>query len=196
MLISRFLIVTVVACGSPEAPAAPTTRTAPVTDVTDAGDEPDVTPSLPEAGVSAELDPFAGLTDLLTSPDRVEAFALSTTDFVDGPPSSPGRVDGYRIVSTLPAPSKRFTTELASVLLAPPDHFRSAKDAVECSLAHGQVGLRFTRGADVVELSVLASCPGVGIRTSAGNHHDVQLKPDLLGPLVVLMRATYPHTFR
>jgi len=166
-----------------------------VVDVTDAGGAADAAASTEAEGLPRP-EPFEGLTDLLTTPDHVEAFAVSPTDQLDGPPSSPARIAGYRILSKLHPPSKRFITELASILLAPPDHFMDAEHVVRCPFAdHGQVGLRFTRGADVVELSLIASCPGIHIQTSTGPRY-VQLKPDLLGPLVGLMRATYPGTFR
>ncbi len=133
------------------------------------------------------------MADLLEYPDRVDVFVLSTSNFLDGPPGSPRHVSGYPITGKLKPPPPTFAHAVADILLES-DNLRP--DAVLCSLANKHIGLRFTRGADIAELSILAKCPSVaGRSTLMPDFYQPQLKPDQYDRLVALLRTTYPGSF-
>jgi len=136
--------------------------------------------------------PYAPVAEILSSPDKVEAFVLSTRDFADAPASTPHRLTGYPITSSLKAPPPSFAREFSAIVLRD-DAYR--REAVHCSLAEKHLGLRFTRGADVVEISILTACPSVdGVSTIRGNYGG-QLEGDLADDLAKLLRATFGAAF-
>jgi hypothetical protein len=137
--------------------------------------------------------PYAPVADILQAPDKVEAFVLSTRDFVDGPASTPHRLTGYPITSALKAPPASFARDFAAIILRD-DAYRV--EAVHCSLAEKHLGLRFTRGADVVEISILTACPSVtGVSTIDGRNGGGQLEGDHADELAKLLRATFGAAF-
>lgn len=141
----------------------------------------------------ARASPFAPVAEILSSPDKVEAFVLGTRDFVDGPANTPHRLTGYPIASTLKTPPASFARDFAAIVLAD-DAYR--REAVHCSLAEKHIGLRFTRGADVVEISILAACPSVtGVSTIDGRNGGGQLEGDRADALAKLLRATFGAAF-
>lgn len=135
--------------------------------------------------------PYAPVAEILRSPDKIEAFALATRGFADTPASTPHRITGYPITSALRTPPASFARDFASIVLT--DAYRL--EAVQCSLAEKHIGLRFTRGADVVEISILTACPSVtGVSTIAGRTGG-QLEGDLSDRLAKLLRATFGAAF-
>jgi hypothetical protein len=189
-----FACVVLVACGGREtretASPIPTTSTpaAAIVVVTDA--------SAPVAIADAHVprpSPYAPVAEILSSPDKIEAFALGTRDFVDGPPRTPHRLTGYPIISALKTPPASFARQFAAIVLQD-DAYR--REAVHCSLAEKHLGLRFTRGADVVEISILTACPSVsGVSTIDGRNGGGQLEGDRADELAKLLRATFGAAF-
>jgi len=136
--------------------------------------------------------PFARVAEVLSSPDKIEAFALATRDFVDTPAGAPRRLTGYPITATLKPPPASFARDFSAIVLAD-DAYR--REAVHCSLAEKHLGLRFTRGADVVEISILTACPSVtGVSTIDGRIGG-QLEGELSDRLAKLLRATFGAAF-
>ncbi|HEY2367433.1 MAG TPA: hypothetical protein VGH87_13650, partial [Polyangiaceae bacterium] len=68
-------------------------------------------------------------------------------------------------------------------------------EAVQCSLAEKHLGLRFTRCADVVEISILTACPSVSGVSTLGGRTGGQLEGDLADRLATLLRATFGPAF-
>ena len=135
--------------------------------------------------------PYAPVAEVLGSPDKIEAFVLETRGFVDTPVSTPQWITGYRIRSALKAPPASFARDFAAIVLM--DAYRW--EAVQCSLAEKHLGLRFTRGADVVEISILTACPSVTGVSTTGGRTGGQLEGDLSNKLAKLLRATFGAAF-
>jgi hypothetical protein len=136
---------------------------------------------------------YAPVAAVLMSPDSVEAFALSSHGFADVPPITPRFVANYPVAKKLAPPSASFVKAFAAIVLAD-DAYR--REAVACALSDRHVGFRFTRGADVVEIAILAACPSVsGISTIESQHLGGQLEGELSDRLAALIRASYPSVF-
>ncbi len=185
----------VVACRSPAAPPAAAVEL-PGRDDASSDDAANLTTR--DGAVAVERDstdagrpsPFAALSEVLASPDRVEAFALSTRDFFDAPAGARDRIAGYPIVRKLPPPSPAFAAALAEIVLGPNGY---RWEAVQCSLSHRSVGFRFFRGADVADISLLAQCPSVHARSNLlAAFVGGQLDPARADRLAALIRSAYP----
>ncbi len=135
--------------------------------------------------------PYAPVAAVLTAPDSVEAFALGAFDFVDVPPNTPRRLVGYPIARRLARPPESFVRAFAALVLA--DEYR--REAVACALSDRHIGFRFTRGADVVEIAILAACPSVTGHSTIAGRTGGQLEGELSNKLAALIRATYPSVF-
>jgi len=173
------------ACGAREAPETPS-RIPPATLVADAS-APDVVADAPTTRPS----PLAHVAEVLSSPDKIEAFVLATRGFGDTPPSTPHRLAGWPITSSLETPPASFAHDFAAIVLR--DEYRL--EAVQCSLAEKHIGLRFTRGADVVEISILTACPSVPSVSTIDGRTAGQLEGERYDDLAKLLRSTFGAAF-
>ena len=145
----------------------------------------DAAVTLVDAGI-----PDRRLYDLLTHPDKVEAFSINTSDFSDAPAGSSDRLNGYRIVSRLgPPASSTFISNLAALVLSDGAYRRG--EAVKCALGPA-VGIRWTRGVDVAETDVMPPCPSVDVHTTFGLGRGGQLEGGMADKVFALVREAYP----
>ncbi len=142
----------------------------------------DVTVAAPDASLSR-------LMDVLTHPDKVEAWTLDTSAFWDTGFGGTERINGYRIKRRLGAPATPTFSNNLWVTVSADHAYRTS--AVLCALGKA-VGIRWTRGSDVAETHIMEACPSMGIATNFGATMGGQLEPEPYARALALFRAAYP----
>lgn len=173
----RLAVLCIVACG----------KSAVITAAPDASavGAVDASVTLVDAGV-----PDTRLFDLLTRPDKLEAFTVDTSAFSDSPVGDAGWLGGRRIVSRLgPPATPTFRSNFGAMVLS--DGAYRKTEAVKCALGPA-IGLRWTRGSDVAETVVMAPCPSLNIRSTLGLIRGGQLEGDMATKVFALTREAYP----
>lgn len=175
-----FFALVCIACHA--APPA-TAENAPVASVSAS---PSTTPATTASTTPATTNDRLG--DLLTRPDRIDAFVVTTHDFLDGPAGSTKRLGGYPIKSKLASPPNSFGEQLAAVILPPEAH---RDEAIACALGKA-IGLRFIRGDDVAETLIMPPCPSVRIVATFEIAPMHQLTGTAADAVFALVRRTFP----
>ncbi len=142
----------------------------------------------PLATVDASL-PDTRLEDLLARPDRVEAWTLNTSGFMETQPGSRDRVSGYRMISALGAPATATFANNFSVVVLANDAYR--KSVILCALGKA-VGIRWTRNGAIAEAMVMPPCPSVAVSTNFGVSRGGQLESDGADRVFALVHQAYP----